>query len=152
MAPEVFLIARELVGRPPDELKHIVERLSVHAALADGEGHSPDRRTECPFLIDGLCSIYDVRPGVCRKAHSLDIAKCQTHASEIPQDLGTIVGVEALAKGTSDAYRRLGFDASSHELGRAVLLVLSDPSAESRWYSGNAFFRSELHCGLDPGR
>jgi hypothetical protein len=80
------------------------------------------------------------------------MTKCQTHASEIPQDLGTVVGVEALAKGTSEAYRRLGFDASSHELGRAVLLVLFDPSAESRWYSGNAFFVSESLRGLDEGR
>jgi Putative zinc- or iron-chelating domain len=139
MAPEVFIIARELAGRPPDQLKHFVVRLRAHAAL-DSEGWSRARRSECPFLTSGLCAIYDVRPSVCRKAHSLDITKCQAHAPEIPQDLETVVGVEALAKGTSDAYRGVGFDASGHELGWAVLLALSDPSAESRWFSGNAVF------------
>lgn len=151
MAPEIFLIARELASRPPDELKHLVERLNAHAALT-GETLSSDRPTECPFLTNGLCSIYDVRPSVCRKAHSLDLTKCRTHAFEIPQDLATVVGVEALAKGTSDAYRGLGLDASGHELGRAVLLVLSDPSAETRWYSGKAAFPPESDCAGNDGR
>ena len=139
MAPEVFRISRELAGRPPDELNHLVQRLNAHVVF-QSEAAAWSQRTECPFLISGLCSIYDVRPGVCRKAHSLDVRKCQANASEIPQDLGILVGVEALAKGTSGAYRRLGFDASAHELAQAVLLALSDPSAESRWYTGKAVF------------
>ena len=98
------------------------------------------RRPKCPFLKNELCAIYDVRPSVCRKAHSLDVTKCQTGASEIPQNLATMVSVAALTKGMSDAYGRLGFDASGHELGRAVLLALSDPTAESRWCSGEAVF------------
>ena len=142
IAPEVFRIARELAGRPPDELDDLVQRLSEHVAL-NNDASSWNQRTECPFLVNALCSIYDVRPSTCRKAHSLDVRNCQINAPEIPQDLEIVIGVEALAKGTKDAYRSLGFDASGHELVRAVLLALSDPSAESRWYSGNGVFTPE---------
>jgi len=64
-------------------------------------------------------------------------------APEVFTTVGTLPNVEALAKGTSEAYKKLGFDASSHELGRAVLLALSDPSAESRWYNGESVFVSK---------
>lgn len=139
MAPEIFRIARELEGRPAEELDRFVLRLKIHASMSS-EATAWNQRPDCPFLTDELCSIYDIRPNVCRKAHSLDVAKCRESASEIPQDLGIGVAVEALTKGTSDAYGKLGFDASSHELGRAVLLALSDPSAEYRWYRGEDVF------------
>jgi Fe-S-cluster containining protein len=139
IAPEIFRIARELESRPADELNHYVQRLTMHVAMPS-EAAAWAHRTQCPFLSNDLCSIYDVRPSRCRKAHSLDVTKCRANAPEIPQDLGTVLGVEALVKGTSDAYSSLGYDASSHELGRSVLIALSDPSAESRWYSGESVF------------
>jgi len=154
MAPEIFRIARELEGWPPAELDQCVARLKTHAARL-GEAAAWNQRARCPFLADDeLCSIYDVRPSVCRKAHSLDLEQCRENAAEIPQDLGSVVAVEALAKGTSDAYAELGFDAAGHELGRAVLLALSDPSAESRWYSGEPVFVADAtpsHSTISEG-
>lgn len=141
-APEIFLIVREIEARPTEELNQFIQRLKIHAAMPY-EATAWNQRTPCPFLTNDLCSIYDVRPSVCRKAHSLDVRKCESYAAEIPQDLGIVVSVEALAKGTSEAYRKLRFDASSHELGRSVLLTISDPSAESRWYNGESVFVSK---------
>jgi uncharacterized protein len=150
MAPEVFRIAWSLASRPAAELDALVERLRAHVATQT-ENASWNQSTQCPFLTNGLCSIYDVRPSVCRKAHSQDAEKCRTNASEIPQDLGIVVGVEALAKGTSDAYARLGFDASGYELGQAVLQVLSNPLAESSWYSGSPVFASNARRAVGNG-
>jgi hypothetical protein len=120
----------------------MVHSLERHVAGERGAmAHPP-----CPFLNNALCSIYDVRPSVCRKAHSLDVNSCRGHAPELPQDLGVVVAAEALTKGTADAYRKLGFDARAYELGGAVLLALTDPTAELRWY------RSEPLYVPDGGR
>ncbi len=139
MPPEVFLIAKELEGRPTEERQQFVQRLKMHVATRS-ELNPWNQRSKCPFLTDDLCSIYAVRPSACRKAHSLDVKKCQENAPEIPQDLGVVVAAEALTKGTSEAYAKLGFNASGYELARAVLLALSDPTAESRWYKGESVF------------
>jgi hypothetical protein len=87
-----------------------------------------------------LCSIYQVRPAACRKAHSSDVTECEAHAPVIPQDREIALRAEALIIGTSGAYRQRGFDASSYELVRAVLIALRDPSAQARWYRGEPVF------------
>lgn len=138
-APEIFRIVRELEIRPEEERRRLLQRLESHAALPAG----PDawnRRPPCPFLEDGWCAIYRVRPNGCRKAHSLEVAKCRDNAPEIPQDLGVAIGIEALLRGTAEAYRNLGLEVSGHELVRALLAALSDPSAESRWARGEPVF------------
>jgi Fe-S-cluster containining protein len=139
LAPEVFLIARELKGWPSEELAGLMQKLRAHVA-AKSSASAWSQRSECPFLTSDLCAIYDVRPSVCRRAHSLDVRKCEANSPEIPQDLGVVVNIEALTKGTADAYRQLGFDPLALELAPAVLLALVDPSAESRWLNGEPVF------------
>jgi Fe-S-cluster containining protein len=54
----------------------------VHAAAAAGDtarlrrasGASTRRNLMCPFNVDGGCSIYPVRPNLCRAVHALDTA------------------------------------------------------------------------------
>ncbi len=137
--PEVFRIARELEARPDQERSALINRLQTYVATPS-DGTPWQQRMPCPFLVDDLCSIYAVRPGVCRKAHSLDVAKCAENAPEIPQSLNIVLGAEALLKGTSDAYREIGLHASGHDLGQAVLIALSDSTVESRWQRGEAVF------------
>lgn len=138
-APEIFRIARDLESRSSEALGKIVEGLKVHVA-SPSLAIAWSQRRACPFLNNNLCVIYDKRPAVCRSAHSLDVRACETDAAEIPQDWGMVVRVEALTKGTSEAYRNLGFSVGAHELGAAVLLALTDASAEARWYGGEAVF------------
>jgi len=140
IAPEIFQIARELELRPAAELTETVDRLQAHIAAPGQENAAWGHRKSCPFLARNLCSIYEVRPAACRKAHSLDVSKCEAHAPEIPQNLEIVLDAEALLRGTSGAYRQRGFDASGHELVRAVLVALLDPSAQARWYRGEQVF------------
>lgn len=139
LAPEIFLIARVLASQAAAERQQLLQRLDAHRIRADKAG-AWRQRPQCPFLVNGLCSIYAVRPSTCRKAHSLELAKCQENAAEIPQSLAVVVGAEALATGTAAAYGQLGFDSACYELGSAVLLALGDSTAESRWYEGEAVF------------
>jgi Fe-S-cluster containining protein len=133
--PEIFRIAREVKKRPADQIATILERLRNHVATPDGAS-----RTDCSFLEDNLCSIYEVRPAVCRRAHSLSAEKCRSFAPEIPQNLGMLLGANALMHGTSKAYREVGLPSSPHELNSAVLLVLTDETAEARWHEGESVF------------
>ncbi|MCK9200174.1 MAG: YkgJ family cysteine cluster protein [Gallionella sp.] len=138
--PEIFRIAREVKKLPADRVAAIVERLRNFAAATDGAG-----RTDCAFLKDHLCSIYEVRPAVCRRAHSLSEESCKHFAPEIPQNLEILLQADALMKGTSEAYRQVGLHASAHELGSAVLQALTDETIEARWHDGEAVFPKD--CG-----
>ncbi|MEN6586512.1 MAG: YkgJ family cysteine cluster protein [Sulfuricella sp.] len=139
LEPEIFRIARELKKLSPEKLAELVGRLQSHAAMAKGVSVW-DYRIACPFLAENLCSIYPVRPAVCRKAHSFEVGKCEIAGAEIPQSLNIVLRTEALMKGTANAYGKVGLPASGHELGQAVLFALTDETAESRWHEGRAVF------------
>jgi hypothetical protein len=64
------------------------------------------------------------------------------HAPVIPQHLDMILDAEALIGGTSGAFRQRGLDGSAHELVRAVLLALVDPTAQARWFNGEQVFEA----------
>lgn len=145
--PEIFRIAREIKTRPTKQINALLGRLQEHAATAATNG---SRRTNCAFLEDNLCSIYEVRPAVCRKAHSLSAQHCENQAPEIPQNLEMLLGTEALIKGTSDAYRQVHFHASAHELCHAMLLALTEDTAETRWHHGEAVFPAGHAPTLGP--
>jgi len=141
--PEIFRITKELTSRSTPELNRLVQRLHIHV-VAPSRLNTWSQSPECPFLENNLCAIYDVRPCACRKAHSLEVQQCQINAPEIPQDLGVVVKIEALVRGSSDAYRGLGLDAAGYELGSAVLMALEDPSMESRWLGGESVFAADV--------
>jgi uncharacterized protein len=131
--PEVFWIARKIRQQPASEVTELIEKL--RRRVAEHHADSLDRRRSCTFLVDNRCTIYEVRPAACRKAHSLSVKQCQAFAPEIPQNLTLLVEAEALMIGTAEAYREVDLPASAHELNSAVLLALGDESAEARWYA-----------------
>jgi Fe-S-cluster containining protein len=134
--PEIFLIARSVRKLPASQVSRIVEKLRHHTdkqRASDGQA-----RQSCAFLEEGQCSIYDVRPGVCRKAHSLSAKLCADNSPEIPQNLKLLLDAEALMAGTSEAYREVKLPVSAHELNAAVLAALTDVSSEARWYRNDS--------------
>lgn len=139
LAPEVFASAKAIRQLPVAEINSIKQRLVDHANQ-NPESSTWNLRPACPFLADGLCSIYAIRPAVCRRAHSLDKDACASSNPEIPQQLGLSLGAEALLHGTASAYENQGFDAGYYDFSRALLLVLRDASAEQRWLAGERVF------------
>lgn len=134
---EALLIARYVHHIPADEKLLLLERLRIQAAGwsdAGSQGDEPHQQP-CTFLQDGLCSIYSLRPSVCRKAHSLSVKACETGASQIPQNLTRIVQCEALIAGTNEGFKSVGLPASQYELAAAVLAALAE-NAEEVWYQG----------------
>jgi Fe-S-cluster containining protein len=148
---EVFRIAQHLSQRAGTQLNEFKDRLKKQVSAADGALSWQDRPA-CIFLEDDRCSIYEIRPGVCRKAHSFDAMKCATGSADIPEDLGLLLDAEALMKGTSNAYEQLGFESAGVELGYAVLQTLSDPTLEARWYRGERVFSQKAGQSPESGR
>jgi hypothetical protein len=72
--PEVLEVAA-FVGS--DE--GFIERLAVYEAELETYlwGKSLGFHAACPFLVDGLCSVYEVRPLACRALWSSDVRACE---------------------------------------------------------------------------
>lgn len=135
--PEVFHIAKHLRAQPAEALADALSALQRHVATAALNPTKPARQA-CSFLVDDRCSIYPVRPAACRKAHSLSAPHCAEQSPTIPQNLRLLVDAEALMAGSALAYRDQPLPASAHELNAAVLAALKDPTAQARWYQGDA--------------
>ena len=142
--PEALYIAGHIQHMPAEKKLPLLERLRQKAAeygvvTDQGDTLKPQ---PCAFLQDGLCSIYSIRPAVCRKAHSLSVKACEAGASRIPQNLTRIVQCEALTAGTNEAYKSVGLPAARYELSVAVLAALAE-NAEEAWYRGEPLLPDE---------
>lgn len=141
LAPEVFQIAREIKKLTPESLLAITERLTHYLQQQSSQAMQWQTRPPCPFLQNNLCSIYAIRPAVCRRGHSLQLDPCANSAPKIPQQLEIVLGAEALLRGTTAAYENQGLDAGYYDFAKALLLVLNDDSVEVRWLGGEVVFR-----------
>jgi Fe-S-cluster containining protein len=78
--PEAIGIAAWLSEKPAEEQQRVREasrRLHDESAALDDLGRV---RTglPCPLLVDGQCSIYEIRPIACRAAFSFDRPACES--------------------------------------------------------------------------
>jgi uncharacterized protein len=140
LAPEAFRVAAHLKQtRSPGELAELVYRLGAPG------GHDPGTRP-CVFLDQGRCSIYEVRPMVCRGYNSLSKERCEALYHDTSVDLkGTKDGVagdvaEAMEDGIIAGLTALGLDAQWYELSSAVLRALEATDGPERWARGEAVF------------
>jgi Fe-S-cluster containining protein len=134
---ETFRIARELRGRGDTT----ETRAALSAYVEKTKGATTFRRgVACPFLVDNACSIYSVRPMMCRKCNSLDVGKCKDPEATVPESPELAHKTGAIMHGTIKGYERNKLPARPHGLAASVLLALSDADAEQRWHSGEDVF------------
>jgi len=130
--PEVFLIARHVKQLPLETQSELIGRLKIHAEAARGLPNE-DFFLPCTLLADGKCTIYAIRPAMCRKYLSLDVEECKKPDTCAPEDHEMAMKSSALIYGTGQAYARAKLSNQIHELGQALLVALADPTAEDRW-------------------
>lgn len=153
-APEVFAIYDHLrATRAPGPLEAALARVreadDATRGLAAAERLSPDH--PCPFLEDGRCSIYEVRPLACRGTNSLDAAACErnlrdpeAHAAfvagtaSVPCYREPIRAFHAVTAGLQIALDELhGLAALPLELTAAFRILADDPDGvPARWLGG----------------
>ena len=141
LAPEAFRIAAHLEQtRSPEELANLVYRLGA-------QGQHDFGVRPCVFLANGRCSIYEVRPMVCRGYNSLLKERCEAYHHDASVDLkGTkdrVAGrlAEAMEDGVVAGLEALGLDAQWYELHSAVLRALETTDGAARWARGEAVFQ-----------
>lgn len=127
--PEAFYIAEQIKKLPEATQSEIIKRLTEAVETLKQQPTVDD----CSFLQDNRCMIYQVRPSVCRKAHSQDMSACEED-KDIPQHLGVLLGVEAMLTGTQQAYENLGYPAQTYELNTIMHTALTDASMLVEWY------------------
>jgi Fe-S-cluster containining protein len=100
--------------------------------------------TPCAFLVDGACSVYAVRPFVCRAWNSTDAEACKRALSEetVPMRFdvfqrATFAGIESGIKEALSAYR---LDTQDLELAPAMRVAMQNEDACERWLAGEPLF------------
>jgi hypothetical protein len=166
--PEAFAIVEHLKQRlSPEELMGFAARVAERAERTRGltadERFSPE--LPCLFLRAGQCSIYEVRPLVCRGMNSLDARECEQRLRE-PQaraqflaqgfgghsylePIGAAQAVSAgLQLGASELY---ALDMRPLELTAALQLLLSQPdSSVPAWLNGEKSLEAAVYAGVSP--
>lgn len=120
----------------------LMARLQAHADQVRGLSVQEHwtRNLQCPFLVDGACSVHEVRPFACRQYHSMDVAACR-YSYDHPADLAasrpknqTLEDLwVGMAEASGEVFSAEGYDIGVYELGQACLSALSNPKCRKRW-------------------
>jgi Fe-S-cluster containining protein len=100
------------------------------------------RNVKCPFLSQGRCTIYSVRPQTCRNYHATSAAGCQQSYEdpdnlEIDPEFAPLVyqAGGAHVDAITAAMREAGYDTTVYEMNNAIDAALSEPGARERFES-----------------
>lgn len=145
LAHEVFAVVDHLMTLPESERRDAIQRLEhYHENTKNLDENKKDRQNmplPCPFLVDGRCSVYSVRPSNCRAFHSLDRNHCEGCLTnpegwpKTPMDGILKQAWESMIKACDYAYFLNRFDQTTYDLVPACLAALSNPSLRRRWVS-----------------
>lgn len=103
------------------------------------------RRSPCPLLVDGACSVYATRPLACRAIFSTDARQCE--AGYLGADDAAVPSLDwprnlacGYITGTIAALDDLGLASHLVDLRAALTLIERDRTALVRWLNGEDVF------------
>ena len=148
--PEICAIADSIrENRTPEEINSIRRRAVEIAEESSGMDNTQFAKSMfwCPLLSSGLsCSVYPVRPLVCRAWHSLSRDQCHdcyfaNHVTDtIPLDEHAYTVGQGVRAGLSSAIDAAGLDGRSYELCHAHIVAIDQPDAAELWAAGENVF------------
>jgi Fe-S-cluster containining protein len=130
--PELLRILSTMESRFDGDAKAaLAERARRYASQIEGRSFDAptNESVPCPLLVDGRCSVYDVRPLVCRGYNSTSMEACRSaHA-----DASVLVPIFSVLKdvtdgatvGASQSLRAVGVNDAMVDLGSALNLALA---------------------------
>jgi Fe-S-cluster containining protein len=115
------------------------------------------RNVSCPFLREGRCSIYTVRPQTCRNYHATSAAGCQ-QSYEDPDNLDidpefaplVFQAGGAHVDAITAAMREAGYDTNVYEMNSALDAALSEPGARERFEAKSSPFMRVSGDEVEP--
>jgi Fe-S-cluster containining protein len=158
-APEVLMLARFIRAIHPGLIARGIN-LPAQIANADtstqglGEGARVEVRQRCPFIAQGVCVIYQVRPLACRGLASYDRKACAQAASgkidEIPYSVPHMQVRSLVQNAMQSAMRDAALPWASYELNQSLTMALNDSTLEARWLAGEDVFAAAQVSEVDP--
>lgn len=142
-APEVLMVARYIRSMAEGFRRVGIDLPARLAATPDapaGAGATMALGRDCPFLAEGICVIYPVRPLACRGHASFDADACvaalEGEADEVPVSEPHRT-VRALVQGAlQSALRDAGQPWGLYDLVAALKIALARPDAEAAFAAG----------------
>jgi len=101
----------------------------------------------CPLLVNNVCSVYEMRPAMCRKIHSTNVDACK-HSYENPED-NNIENAEhpvlaaitmTMLTAARDGFISHKLDDTVYDLGEVLAFALEDNKYQKRWLNGKKAF------------
>lgn len=145
-ADEVLLIEHYVRMNMPKAMQNIIrERVESNANQIASMTYDQHLHTnvQCCFLLDGICSIYAVRPHACRTFHATDVSNCQRSYLEPNNDSIRLTWIPEVRNVTqmhnhnrAITLQRAGLDYGFYEMQTAVHEALSNPRAIKRFRRG----------------
>ncbi|MBL4682285.1 MAG: YkgJ family cysteine cluster protein [Pseudomonadales bacterium] len=149
-AEEVFAIKHFVDSTfTPSQKDATLERARANSKLVSTLSQSKRILTNipCAFLLDRSCSVYSVRPAMCRKLHSTDVKACK-QSFDNPADATVSNAEHAVVSAISmtaiaavrEGIKESGFDSTIYDLIDVVVDAFENPKCESRWGQGKKAF------------
>lgn len=152
-APEILLAAR-YIRTADGALKKAGIDLRARLAEADaltrgrGEGERVALRRRCPYIHQGACVIYPVRPLACRAHVSYDKRACAEAAAgrveEVPYSASHMTVRSLVQNAMQSALRDAGYAWAAYEFNHALSLALDEEGCEATWLAGEDLFAPAL--------
>jgi Fe-S-cluster containining protein len=160
-----FCCYNQVEVTPPEALRighHVAQAFSredrdglrkrVNRALALKAGKSKKKiarlrhKLPCALLQDGRCSVYPVRPLVCRAMHAFDAGACEQELQGGKLGPGEYYAhryefVWSISSGLQNGCRELGCQTGVLDLDLALQDVLTQENPAERWITGENIFR-----------
>lgn len=125
-----------------EEKEHLYAEIRANSVALEklDEIERMRRNVKCPFLREGRCSIYSVRPQTCRNYHATSAVGCQ-QSYEDPDNLDIDPEFAPLVYQAGGAHvdaitaamREAGYDTNVYEMNNAIAAALSEPGARERF-------------------
>ncbi len=147
-AIEIFRVAGFILSQFSQKEVEILTKALVKNTASSSPSADPASWTlaACPLLQDGVCSVYTVRPLVCRGANSYDVSDCERARQQnrqqptihiySPQEQAADLTIGALQQGIVSA----GREAALLDLGPALAIALGNADAKQLWQNGELVF------------
>lgn len=153
--PEVLRLAEHIATEWTAEQREALdERMASYMkateAYREGRTRVPPRHV-CPLLQDAACSVWLVRPIICRAFNSTDVNACirrkenpQEEEIPVPSITGQLQVGMAGRTGMRHALAKHNLDNSLYEMIPALIIALTTPQAGERYFAGEPIFAGAL--------
>lgn len=144
--PEAFRVADAVRGGRAGALDAACVRARAQPLIGLEPPARIGRKLPCPLLVEGMCSVYQQRPLVCRQTTSLSLAGCIEEFEGTDPDGRIEISSTHLAHASNahvallGAMLAVGLPGEAYELAAILDVVLADAACERRWLAGEPVF------------